>query len=183
MNRTKSLTVGAAVAAVLAAGLSPSAALALESKTFVVGWFSHATNSVDGDCGPGGPNPTVQEQYLKDLADLGMSGEEIEALIKERDSNDEGPNRMSEIIRTRGRINGEPANPYMYPATVKDPGWKALVGTKAYGFDLDGKGPDQRPLCPNPPPRSNPSSSSTSTQATSSTRCMTSWAMRSPRLI
>jgi len=143
LNRTKSLTVGAAVAAVMAAGLTPSAALALESRTFVVGWFSHATNSVDGDCGPGGPNPTVQEQYLKDLADLGMSGEEIEALIKERDSNDEGPNRFSEIIRTRGRINGEPANPYMYPATVKDPEWKALVGTKAYGFDLDGKGPDQ----------------------------------------
>jgi len=73
-----------------------------------------------------------------------LSGEEIEALIKERDSNEEGgPNRFAELIRTRGRIDGKPVNPYMYPATVKDPGWKALVGNQAYGFDLDGKGPDQ----------------------------------------
>ena len=129
--------------AVAFGALDPSAALALESKSFVVGWFSHATNNTEGDCGPGGSNPTVQEQYLKNLADLGMSGEEIEALIKERDSNEEGPNRMAEIIRSRGRIDGKPVNPYMYPATVKDPEWKALVGNLAYGFDLDAKGADQ----------------------------------------
>lgn len=142
-NARKSLTFSAAFAAAVIA-LAPGSASALQSKTFVVGWFSHATNSAEGDCGPTGPNPTVQEQYIKDLQDLGMSGEEIEALIKERDSNEEGgPNRMAEIIRTRGRIDGKPVNPYMYPATVKDPGWKALVGDRAYGFDLDNKGADQ----------------------------------------
>ncbi len=136
-------TRAAFAVALLSVASAPGTAFALESKTFVVGWFSHATNNVDSDCGPGGPNPTVQDQYLKDLADLGLSGEEIEALIKERDSNDEGPNRFAELIRTRGRIDGKPVNPYMYPATVKDPEWKALVGGQAYGFDLDGKGPDQ----------------------------------------
>jgi len=140
VSGTKTIAAGAAFAAVLMAGGS---AFALESKSFVVGWFSHATNNTADDCGPGGPNPTVQEQYLKDLADLGMSGEEIEALIKERDSNEEGPNRMAEIIRTRGRIDGKPANPYMYPNSVKDPEWKMLTGNFAYGFDLDNKGPDQ----------------------------------------
>ncbi len=140
VNGKNTLAAGAAFAAVL---MATSSAFALESKSFVVGWFSHATNNTADDCGPGGPNPTVQEQYLKDLADLGMSGEEIEALIKERDSNDEGPNRMSEIIRTRGRIDGKPVNPYMYPNSVKDPEWKQLTGNVAYGFDLDNKGPDQ----------------------------------------
>jgi hypothetical protein len=130
---------GAVFAAALAAA-GPAAAL--ESKTFVVGWFSHATNNTDGDCGPGGPNPTVQDQYIKDLQDLGISGEEIEALLKEREDG-EGPNRFAEIIRSRGRIDGKPVNPYMYPSTVKDPEWKALTGSLAYGFDLDGKGPDQ----------------------------------------
>ncbi len=136
----------AALAALLTAtslGLLPGAAAAAESKSYVVGWFSHATNNTDDDCGPGGPNPTVQDQYIKDLKDLGMSGEEIEALIKERDANEEGPNRFAEIIRTRGRVDGKPVNPYMYPATVKDPEWKMLTGDKAYGFDLDNKGPDQ----------------------------------------
>lgn len=140
VSGTKTIAAGAAFAAVL---MAAGSAFALESKSFVVGWFSHATNNTTDDCGPGGPNPTVQEQYLKDLADLGMSGEEIEALIKERDSNEEGPNRMAEIIRTRGRIDGKPANPYMYPNSVKDPEWKMLTGNFAYGFDLDNKGPDQ----------------------------------------
>jgi hypothetical protein len=131
------LLSGALVAMSRAAG-------AEESRTFVVGWFSQATKSTADDCGPGGPNPTVEEQYIKDLQDLGMSGEEIEALIKERDSADENNvNRMREILRTRGRIDGNPVNPYMYPTTVKDPGWKALTGTFAFGFDLDNKGPDQ----------------------------------------
>ncbi|MGE4063411.1 MAG: hypothetical protein AB7E79_08585 [Rhodospirillaceae bacterium] len=140
LNSQKVMMMGAAFAAAFAA---TSPASALESKSYVVGWFSHATNNTPEDCGPGGPNPTVQDQYIKDLKDLGMSGEEIEALIKERDSNEEGPNRMAEIIRTRGRIDGKPTNPYMYPSTVKDPEWKSLHGGLAYGFDLDGKGPNQ----------------------------------------
>jgi hypothetical protein len=125
-------------ASVAVAILLPQSAAALESRSYVVGWFSHATNSVDDDCGPGGPNPGVQEQYLKNLADLGYSAEEIEELVKPQD--DDGPNRMKEIIRTRGRINGQPVNPYTYPSTVVDPNWKALTGKYAYGFNLDGKG-------------------------------------------
>ena len=39
----------------------------------------------------------------------------------------------------------------------------------------------QRPVWPKPPPRSSPSRSSTTCHATSSTRCTTSWAIRSPR--
>ena len=39
-----------------------------------------------------------------------------------------------------------------------------------------------RPVWPKPPPRSSPSSESTTVQSTSSTRWITSWASRSPRL-
>ena len=44
-----------------------------------------------------------------------------------------------------------------------------------------GESRSQRPVWPKPPPRSAPSSAATSTSRHASTRCTTSWAMRSPR--
>jgi hypothetical protein len=124
-------------AALLLAGLMISQPAAAETRTYVVGWFGMATNSTDNDCGPGGPNPGVQLQYRKDLADLGYTKKQIAEMLKKSEEPGGG---MMEILRDRGRNDGKPTNAYIYPATVKDPQWKAIVGKYAYGFNLDGQG-------------------------------------------
>jgi hypothetical protein len=128
--------------AVLAAGAgvgvsaSSGPAQAAESRNFVVGWFTHATDSKDGDC-PGGVNPDVTIQYLKDLALLGYSQQQIETMAqKELDGGDE----IAEAMRVRGRVNGKPIEPFTYPETAIDPKLVAGIGKTGYGFDLDGKG-------------------------------------------
>ncbi len=82
MIRTPARTPGFALKALLAAGAMTVAgaavsapAQALESRTFVVGWFSEATYSQDTDC-VGGINPNIDDQYLKNLADLGYTLED-----------------------------------------------------------------------------------------------------------
>ena len=117
-------------------------AAAMEQRTFAVSWFGQATNSDDNDCGPGGPNPGVQLQYVKDLADLGYTHQQVEDLMKKsEDAANGGANsELMDIMRNRGRVNGQAVNAYTYPAAVVDPHWKALVGKYAYGFNLDGKG-------------------------------------------
>ena len=57
-------------------GLAP-AVQAMESQTYVIGWFGHATNSTDDDC-PEGVHQEVEYQFLENLAPLGYSPEEIE---------------------------------------------------------------------------------------------------------
>lgn len=117
-------------------GAAPASA---ESRSFVVSWFSQATNSTPTDCGAGGPNPGVQIQYQKSLADLGYTPQQIEELVKKSQAG-EGGGEMFDILRNRGRMEGKPVSPYIYPATTKDPNWKAITGKYAYGFNLDGKG-------------------------------------------
>jgi len=121
--------------ACLGGSFSPAAA---ETRSYVVSWFSMATNSNDTDCGPGGPNPGVQIQYRKNLADLGYTPAQIEELVKKSQTGEGG--EMFDILRNRGRMNGKPVSPYIYPATAIDSKWKAIVGKEAYGFNLDGKG-------------------------------------------
>ena len=110
-------------------------AQAADSRNFVVGWFTHATDSKDGDC-PGGPNPDITIQYMKDLALLGYTPAQIEALTKkELDGGDE----IAELMRMRGRVDGKPTDPFTYPETAIDPKLVAGIGASGYGFDLDGK--------------------------------------------
>ena len=117
------------------ASIGPAAA---ESRSYVVSWFGLATNSNETDCGPGGPNPGVQIQYQKSLADLGYTSKQIEELVKKSQSGEGG--EMFDILRNRGRMDGKPVSPYIYPATSIDPKWKAITGKQAFGFNLDGKG-------------------------------------------
>lgn len=126
-----------APAAAVAILLAPVPAGA-ETRSFVVSFFSHATTSVDGDCSKG-VNPTIEEQYLINLGHLGYSEDEIAAL-KKKDDGEGG--EISAIMRSRGRINGQPVNPYAHPTAVVDPRLNALDGKFAYGFDMDGKGAD-----------------------------------------
>lgn len=133
---TSTKNVLAAAALLTFAAAHP--AFAKDTHSYVVGWFGMATNSTDDDCGKGGPNPGVQLQYRKDLADLGYTKDQIAALLKKRD--DGGGGEMTNILMNRGRNEGKPINAYVYPATVKDPQWKAITGKYAYGFNLDGQG-------------------------------------------
>ena len=126
----------------IGAGLSAlcflvSPASAMESRSFVVGWFIQAHNTQDGDC-PAGINPGYEEQVPQSLAELGYSEDEIAALLEHDDP--ESAFELRDIINNRARIDGKPANAYAHPAAVVDPNLSTVVGDYAYGFDLDGRG-------------------------------------------
>ena len=124
-----------AVTALVAVGAAP--ANAIETRSYVIGWFSHATNSTDDDCLLGA-HPEIELQYLENLKPLGYSEEEIEEYRRKLFTDEESD--LFEIMSSRGRVDGEPVNPYTNPASVTDPGLPALKGKYAYGFDLDGNG-------------------------------------------
>jgi hypothetical protein len=109
-----------------------------ETRGYAVSWLAQAMNAQDGDC-PGGVNPPWSEQRLKDLADLGYTPQQIQEMVKQELSG-KREGTIDEIIAMRGRINGQPANPYTYPNTVIDPKLHSVVAKYGYGFNLDGKG-------------------------------------------
>jgi hypothetical protein len=142
----RALVSGTALGVALAALTSLSAS-AMESRSYVMWWFAQASYSQDGDCGPGGINPKMTEQFAPDLKRLGYTGAQIEELMKSNkgggDEEDGGggweKQTMRQIMNTRARVNGEPANAFMHPAAVADPHLKWVTGKYAYGFDLDGR--------------------------------------------
>jgi hypothetical protein len=111
-------------------------AAASQTKSYVVSWFYTATYSQDGDC-PDGLNDNIETHFRKALALLGKSQAEIEGAVKAI------PGSMYFMLGDRGRIDGKPVSPYLYPTSVPDPQIKTLKGKVGYGFNLDGKeGPD-----------------------------------------
>jgi hypothetical protein len=124
----------AAFSILLGLGLSPLARA--ETKSYVVSWFYMATYSQEGDC-PDGLNPNIEQNFRRILAELGKPQDEIEKLVKGI------PNTLYTNLGARGRIDGTPVSPYLYPTSVADPHIKILKGKTGYGFDLDGgDGPD-----------------------------------------
>ena len=130
--------VAVAVAALVAVGAAASAN-GLETRSYVIGWFSHATNSTNDDC-PEGVHPEIELQYLENLKPLGYSEEAIEGYRRKLFSGEESD--LFAVMENRGRVDGQPVNPYTNPATVTDPALPALKGKYAHGFNLDGKGGD-----------------------------------------
>lgn len=128
--------------------LSSTSAWALESRTYAVWWFAQAVYSQDGDCGPGGINPKMVDQFAPSLRRLGYSEPEIAKLLANPsgDEDDAGggweKQTLRQIMNMRARINGQPANAFMHPAAVADANLKTVIGKYAYGFNLDGKGAD-----------------------------------------
>ncbi len=122
---------GCALASVLAAPPAPA-----ETRGYVVSWFSMAMNSQDGDC-PGGTNLPWNQHRIEILAQMGYPQKDIERMVKEELAGKRG--QIQQIIGNRGRLNGQPVNPYTYPATVPDPGLHAVRFKYEYGFNLDGK--------------------------------------------
>jgi hypothetical protein len=132
------------VPAVLCAGVLaclPLANAAAETREFAISWFAQATYSNDHDCSKG-VHPEVEEIYLRYAAKLGATPKQVAQWRKEL-MNGEDVRDLYEIVMNRGRINGQPANPYTHPASVMDLNMPGLDGKEGFGFDLDGKGPDQ----------------------------------------
>ncbi len=124
---------GTAAAALTAFAAAPAAA---ETRSYVVSWFTEGMYSQEGDC-PGGENPRIEEQWVKDLMDLGKTEEEAGKIVVAIGNGDRAAH---EIIINRGRINGQPVNAYNNPQTVKDPMMKSVDGKFGFGFDLDKRG-------------------------------------------
>lgn len=114
-------------------------ASALESQSYVIGWFSQAVDASDDDC-PDGIHPEIEFQYLENLKPLGFSPAKISEYRRKLLAGEKSD--LGEIMASRGRVNGQPVNPYANPATVADPGLAPLKSEYAYGFNLDGKGAD-----------------------------------------
>lgn len=127
--------------AVLALASMPFTQAAAEARHFAISWFAQATYSNDHDCSKG-VHPEVEELYLRYAAALGATSKQVtdwrKGLMEGEDVKD-----LYEIVMNRGRINGQPANPYTHPASVMDLHMPGLDGKEGFGFDLDGKGPDQ----------------------------------------
>jgi hypothetical protein len=129
----RSLALAVATAAVM---LSP--AHALETRSYVVEWFSQASHSQDGDC-PGGINPPTRLQYYESFALLGKSPDEVEELMKVYAEGGMPAANVKNMMRLRGRIGEEPVNGFVHPWTVADPQLTSVVGEHALGFNLDGQ--------------------------------------------
>jgi len=112
-----------------------------ETRNFAISWFAQATYSNDEDCSRG-VHPAVEELYLRYAAELGASPQQV-AQWRKKLTEGEDTRDLDEIIMNRGRIDGKPVNPYTHPASVVDLKMPGLDGKQGFGFDLDGKGPDQ----------------------------------------
>ena len=128
--------VAATLAGLSVVGMSP-AALAMQTKTYVVSLFIQATNSVEGDC----PvlNPLPEDAFREEFRGIGMPNDKIEEIIAamKGGSSDE---KTQEAIVNRGRFEGRPVNAFTFPTTVPaEHIYHDLNAKYAFGFNLDGK--------------------------------------------
>ena len=128
----------------LAAILAPHAAAA-ETRSFVISWFTAAAYLEENNC-PKGLNPDAEAFFRRDLAAVGESQEQIEAILDARAGAVVGGSgtpaaaaAASNALTFRGRIDGKPAHAYAFPGSVPDAHIKTIESKWAYGFDLDGK--------------------------------------------
>lgn len=121
--------------AALAAPLQPARA---ETRSYVVGWFTQATSSVEGDC-PDGLNPLPEMTFRRDLTAIGMKKKDVEKILSGF-SNGFGTPETTDALVNRGRVDGKPVNAYNHPMAVPDARLSTVVSNQAYGFNLDGKG-------------------------------------------
>ncbi len=126
-----------AVAAALCSGIA--AAAHAETRTYVVSEWNLANYSHAGDCGADGKiNPMAADIFPPQLKAAGLSDKEIEKIMSEFNGGN-ASDATREALVFRGRINGKPVNVYNYPQSVPDPKLRTIIGTSAYGFNLDGK--------------------------------------------
>ena len=112
---------------------------AAETRSYVVSWYGHATNSQEGACSRG-VHPDIVEIYVQYLEHHGLSPSRIEELYEEYINGNRGP--VSNMMAMRGRIDGKPVDGLLFPASVVDLNLPGVDGKYAYGFDLDQLGPN-----------------------------------------
>lgn len=127
--------------AMLALASVPLTDAAAETRHFAISWFAQATNSNDHDCSKG-VHPAMEELYLRYAAELGATRQQV-ADWRRKMMAGEDVKDLYAIVMKRGRVDGKPVNPYTNPASVMDLHMPGLDGKQGFGFDLDGKGPDQ----------------------------------------
>lgn len=125
------------ITAAILVAIAP-AAYALETRSYVVEWFSQASYSKENDC-PGGINPPTRLQYFESFALLGKSPAEIDELMKTYAEGGMPAANVKNMMRLRGRIGETPVNGFVHPWTVADPQLTSVVGDHALGFNLDGQ--------------------------------------------
>jgi hypothetical protein len=136
-DRSKSALMCFASLAVCGAALIAKPASALETRSYAMAWFTAAMNSKENDC-PGGVHPPIQEQYHRNLLDLGYPPAEAAKLIEAYVAGDEDE-QVSDIMLMRGRVDGKPVNGYAHPGAVVDPQLTHVTAKEGFGFNLDGK--------------------------------------------
>ena len=120
-------------------GLSAAAAGAAETKSYVVDWF-YMANYYGGpeDC-PKGLNPSSVEFYRRDFTRMGKPKEDVDRLLDGFPGPGVGPWSPVAIIRGDGK-----SNVYENPSTAPDPGNLTIEGKYAWGFNLDGRGANEK---------------------------------------
>src|SRR5262249_48029317 len=110
-----------------------------ETRAFVVAWFLQAANAQHdlSDC-PEGLNPLPEELFRTELRSVGTSEAEVDKILSELNGGQSSQATRNALVN-RGRINGQPANAYTFPASVPDPGLHEIKYKYAYGFNLDGQ--------------------------------------------
>lgn len=127
------------VVCLLVCGAFTPVPLFAETRGFVVEHFHVATQGDKRNC-PEGDNGDYGHIKAAAFKQHGFSQEKIARIL----AGEIPPfgTQMRTLTTMRGRRDGKPANIYHYPASAPDPKFKQVAGPYAYGFDLDGSGPD-----------------------------------------
>ncbi len=128
----------AAGVAAMAIVLCPLKVLA-ETRGYVVSYLHVANHHAEGNC-PDGDNGDFGTIKARAYKLRGLSQKQIDELNSGKVNPLGG--EVSDVVTYRGTRNGKPANVFHYPLSQPDPHLKRVVGTSAYGFNLDGKGAD-----------------------------------------
>jgi hypothetical protein len=110
-------------------GISPSVA---ETRGYAI-WPLITAAYTDKDNCPRGGNGANNEIRTRILLGMGYTREEAAKVLA--DAKDEGAGRL---LKNRGRLNGQPADVLVFPASVPDPQIETAQGRYAYGFNLSG---------------------------------------------
>ena len=126
--------VAVSLGALMAVSLASSAAMAGETRAYVISWFypSVSAEGNEKDC-PQGNNPDAATNVMRILKEQGKTPAEVEKLMEDF------PHSIYMPLAMRGRIDGKPVSPYVNPTSVPDPMLKTVLGKQALGFNLDGK--------------------------------------------
>lgn len=137
--------------------LASAPAGAVEVRNYVINLFVLATHPADDDC-PQGVMKNPIDIARSSLLAQGLSTEEADRRAHEFNdvlmSADEMPEDalkpFAGFTEDRARINGKPVNAYLNPFAAPNPKIPKSIGRMQYGFNLDGKGANDKDTVEDP---------------------------------